>query len=211
MKYIEKGKEPNTFTEWKALSNDDWQAEYESMGSEIKNIVKKALTEDQGFLCCYCQKRLVFKNSHIEHFKPQKDNNVDPLDYSNMLCSCQNQLKKGEPRHCGNLKEDWFDAELLISPLDADCEKRFTYFADGNIKSAELNDEAAHKTIKKLGLDIPKLNDLREKVIEPFIDEDLDQQELKQFVAGYLEKDSQGMFNEFFMAIKCLFGEYTLL
>jgi uncharacterized protein (TIGR02646 family) len=211
MKYIEKGPEPEPFTEWKALSNDDWQPTYDVMGSSLKNSVKERLMKDQGFLCCYCERRLTAEDSHIEHFAPQSDILVDPLDYANLLCSCQKQLKKGEPRHCGNLKEDWFDADLLISPLDPGCENRFTFTADGGIRSVESGDDGAKKSIKMLGLGIPKLNDMRKKAIEPFIEETLDEQELKHFVTGYLDKDSQGVFGEFYMAIKCLFGEYTYL
>ena len=209
MKYVEKNPEPETFTQWKALSSDDWQPAYDSMGSSIKTDVKKALMQEQGFLCCYCERRLIDEDSHIEHFKPQSDNETDPLDYCNLLCSCQNRMNKGEPRHCGNLKEDWFDAALLISPFEPDCENRFTFTADGGIRAAEPGDRAARTSMIKLGLGIPKLNDLRKKAIEPFIDETLDEQELKMFVTGYLEKDSQGMFGEFYMAIKRLFGEYT--
>jgi len=209
MKYIEKVPEPEALAQWKALSCDDWKPTYDSMGSPLKNSVKEALMKEQGFLCCYCERRLIFEDSHIEHLRPQSDNTVDPLDYSNLLCSCQNRLNKGEPRHCGNLKENWFDAELLISPLESDCENRFTFTADGGIRSALPGDSAACASIKKLGLGIPKLNDLRKKAVEPFIDETLDEQELKMFITGYLEKDPQGMSGEFYMTIKCLFGEYT--
>ena len=207
MKYIEKGPEPETFLEWKALPHDNWEPEYNSMGSLHKNRLKEALMKEQGYICCYCERRLVAEDSHIEHFKPRSDPSVDPLDYANMLCSCQNQLKKGEPRHCGNLKEDWFDASLLVSPLSPDCEQKFIFTVDGGIH-AKTADEAAFATIEKLGLNIPKLNDLREKAMEPFLDETLSEQELKQFVTGYLQKNTQGMYGEFCMAIKDVFSDY---
>ncbi|MCP3944507.1 MAG: TIGR02646 family protein [Desulfobacteraceae bacterium] len=206
MKYIQKGFEPQKLTEWKSLANDNWQPEYGLMGGKLKTIVKKSLTREQGCLCCYCERRLDLNDSHIEHFNPQSNDEVDPLDYSNMLCSCQNRLKKGEPRHCGNLKDDWFDSELLISPFDPECENKFSFMADGKIKSRKLNDAATDTTIKELGLDIPKLNDLRKKIIEPFIDETLDEDEFKIFVTQYLKPDSDGFLCEFYMTIKSLFG-----
>jgi len=208
MKYIQKGIEPQEFIDWKSDANDDWQPDYNSMGSQLKTIVKESLTLEQEYLCCYCERRLTLNDSHIEHFNPQSHNEIDPLEYSNMLCSCQNRLKKGEPRHCGNLKDDWFDSELLISPLDPSCENRFSFKADGTIKSSEPGDDAVDKTIEKIGLDIPKLNDLRKKVIEPFIDDILSEQDLKDFVAAYLEPDAQGVTGEFYMTIKSLFGAY---
>ncbi len=208
MKYIQKGIEPQELTDWKSLANDDWQPDYDSMGGQLKTIVKESLMQEQGYLCCYCERRLTLNDSHIEHFVPQSNADIDPLDYSNILCSCQNRLNKGEPRHCGNLKGKWFDSELLISPFDPDCENKFLFIADGRIKPSETGDYSADITIKKLGIDIPKLNDLRRKAIEPFIDDILSEQELKIFVTAYLEPDSQGAFGEFYMAIKSLFGVY---
>lgn len=123
-----------------------------------------------------------------------------------MLCSCQNQLKQGEPRHCGKLKSNWFDLHLLISPFDSTCETRFTYTADGKIHPANKSDNAARTTIEKLGLNIPKLNALRKNAIEPFLDETLNNQEFSLFVTGYLRKSHDGLFGEFWTTIDFLFG-----
>lgn len=207
MKYIVKQNEPKALTDWKALVNSDWQPVYDELSGATKQAVKNALMAEQGGICCYCERRLTDEDSHIEHFRPQSDQEVDPLDFGNLLCSCQKQLKKGEPRHCGNLKEDWYDPELLVSPLDPGCENRFGYTGDGAIKAASEHDQAAQKTIKQLGLGIPKLNALRAKAIEPFLDDELSLEEIKMFVAGYLTKDSTGMFGEFWTTICYLFGD----
>lgn len=210
MKYIAKEREPKAFADWKALANEDWQPTYGDLAGEPKNAVKMALKAEQGYICCYCERRLNDDDSHIEHFRPQSDPAVDPLDFGNLLCSCQNQVKKGEPRHCGNLKDDWFDQNLLVSPLDPDCENRFAFTGDGEIKSLADNDPAASETIKKLGLDIPKLNALRAKAIEPFLEDGLSPQEMQAFVSGYLNKDASGRFGEFWTTIRYLFGGYVL-
>ncbi len=157
MKHIIKQEEPEDFTKWKALKNDEWSPTYSKLSGDIKSIVKTALMTEQGYLCCYCERRLTDNDAHVEHFRPQHNKSFDSLDFSNMLCSCQNQLKKGEPRHCGNLKDDWFDEELLISPLDPECESRFAFTGDGYISSAQSTDSATTETIVRLGLDIPKL------------------------------------------------------
>ena len=211
MKWIRKQEEPEAFTDWKALANEDWQPSYDTLSGDPKEAVKTALMKEQGYICCYCERRLVDADSHIEHFRPQSDPDVDPLDFSNMLCSCQDQLKKGEPRHCGVLKDDWFDSQLLISPLDPDCETRFAFSGRGRIKPAQKTDEAAIETIARLGLDIPKLNDLRASAIEPFIDEALSTEELAQFVSGYLKMDNGNQFNQFWTTIRYLFGDYATL
>ncbi len=211
MKYIEKRDEPEVFSGWKALANEYWQPTFENLAGEPKNDVKKALMAEQGYICCYCERQLTDDDSHIEHFRPQSDPTVDPLDFGNLLCSCQNQIKRGEPRHCGNLKGRWFSPNLLVSPLDPDCEKRFAFTGDGIIKPADEDDKAAFETITRLGLDIPKLNALRVKAIEPFLDEDLTTEEIQSFVSGYLAKDTSGRFGEFWTTIHYLFGGFIVV
>jgi len=164
---------------------------------------------EQGYICCYCECRLIAGDSHIEHFRPQSDPTVDALGFSNMLCSCQNQLKKGDPQFCGNRKDNWFDEDLLISPFDPDCENRFSFTGDGGIGSKDENDHAADETIRRLGLGLPKRNDMRANAIEPFIDEGLTDEEMGLWVAGYLEMDDQGMFGTFWTTIRYLFGAYV--
>ena len=206
MKYIVKQEEPAAFTEWKALRNDDWMPTYKKLSGDIKSIVTAALMVEQGYICCYCERRLTDNDAHVEHFRPQHDESVDPLDFSNMLCSCQNQLKKGDPRHCGNLKDHWFDEQLLISPLDPECEGRFSFTGDGYISSAQPTDKAATETVVRLGLDIPKLRSLRKSAIEPFLDDSLNQDDVNRFVSGYLQRDSGGMYGEFWSTVRYLFG-----
>ena len=161
MKHIEKQDEPQAFIDWKALADENWQPTYDNLSSDTKRAVKYALMAEQGNICCYCERRLTDDDSHIEHFMPQSDPAVDPLDFGNLLCSCQKQIKKGEPRHCGNLKGDWFDRDLLVSPLTLDCENHFAFTGDGGIKSLTENDPSANETIVRLGLGIPKLNAMR--------------------------------------------------
>jgi uncharacterized protein (TIGR02646 family) len=208
MKYIEKKPEPQSFADWKKLANDDWQPTYETLSGSVKKDVKIALMAEQGDLCCYCERRLADEDSHIEHFRPQSDPTVDPLDFANMICSCQNHLKKGEPLHCGNLKGDWFDLDLLVSPLDRTCEARFAFTGDGYIQPAEKADLSAVTTIEKLGLDVPKLRALRKSALDSFLDDDLSQEELQSFVTGYLRPSETGRFNEFWTTIRYLFREY---
>jgi len=209
MKYIVKQGEPVAFSDWKALANDDWQPTYNDLSGVEKRDVKAALMAEQGHICCYCERRLIDSDSHIEHFQPQSDPAFDPLDFDNLLCSCQNQIKKGEPRHCGNLKDDWFDSVLLVSPFDPGCEERFAHTGDGLIKPASEHDQGAAETIKKLGLDLPKLNALREKAIEPFLDDQMSEDDMRAFVSGYLKKDAQGRYGEFWTTIRYLFRGYV--
>ena len=206
MKYIVKQEEPAALAEWKALKNDEWSPTYGKLSGDVKNIVKMALMAEQGYICCYCERRLTDNDSHIEHFSSQENTSTDPLDFTNLLCSCQQRLKRGEPRHCGNLKDKWFDEQLLLSPLDPECESRFAFTGDGYISSAQPTDKAATETVVRLGLDIPKLRSLRKSAIEPFLDDSLNQDDVNRFVSGYLQRNSSGMYGEFWTTINYLFG-----
>lgn len=206
MKHIVKGDEPEDLSAWKALANDDWQPTFAVLANPQKKAVLDALKAEQGFICCYCERRLVVGDCHIEHFQPQSDDSVDGLDFGNMLCSCQDRLNKGDPRHCGNFKGNWFDDRLLVSPFDSDCEQRFSYTGDGEIHVSAEADAAAKETIAKLGLGIPKLNALRGEAISVFLDDiDLSDDEFRHFVDGYLQKNEQGEYGEFWTTIKYLF------
>lgn len=209
MKRIFKQPEPAALSDWKARANADWQPTYDDLRGREKDAVKQSLMAEQGHICCYCERRLRDMDSHIEHFRPQNDALCDPLDYGNLLCSCQNKIPKGDPRHCGNLKNGWFDQDLLISPLAEACEEHFAYSGDGQIRTTDPTDRAARVTIEKLGLGIPKLNDLRKSAIEPFLDPELSEVEFRQFLAAYLRPDAQGLLGEFWTTIHYLFGAHA--
>lgn len=206
MKFIVKGPEPTELLSWKAQANEDWQPTYDDLRDPEKTAVLNALLLDQGYLCCYCERSIAAGDCHIEHMIPQSNGNVDPLDYSNLLCSCQRDLKKVEPRHCGHKKDEWFEPNLFISPLDLQCERAFTFLPNGEILPGCESDEAASTTIEKLGLDIPKLTKMRKEVFEPFLDANLSELDLRDFVAGYLQKDKDGRFSAFHVAVETVFG-----
>lgn len=70
MKHIKKNKEPEAFTKWvKKNSKKSWE-EFTQGSGEIKNILNDALLKEQGYLCCYCECRVV-DSYHIDHFKPR--------------------------------------------------------------------------------------------------------------------------------------------
>ena len=207
MKYIEKSSvEVSSLRDWKEQDKmyKREKAKWKRFVKPYKEDFKKDLIDEQGGICCYCEQKLKIDDSHLEHLLPQ---NLDIFskslfDYNNLLCSCQKELTKGEPRHCGNSKGSWYDKDLLVSPLDINCEIKFKYNNDGTI---EPTDEASRLTIVHLQLNIDKLNDLRNKAIEPFLDEELSIEEIQLFTKGYVEQRN-GKYNEFYTTIQYLFG-----
>lgn len=207
MKYVIKHQEPSSLSNLKISHPNITYTDLGAYYPTIKSEVKRALMQEQGYICCYCEGRISTNDSHIEHFRPKSDLSVDSLDFSNLLCSCLKDKVAGDPLHCGHLKNNWFDPILLISPFDISCETKFRYKPDGLISPADPNDQAAKETINKLGLNIPKLIAMRKQAIESFtdIENPLSPSELQQFVANYLQQDVQGRFSQFWTTIKYLY------
>ncbi len=202
MKHIRKqSTEPAELTAFKQAANEDWKPTYQDLTKPAKQAIATALMQEQGYICCYCESRIAAADSHIEHLIPQDDPTCNPLDYGNMLCSCLQQARKGEPLHCGHAKGN---RVLPITPLEPHCEQVFAYTIDGHIRAAA---NGAAETIKILRLDIPKLRAKREEAITPFLDANLSPQEFNDFVIGYLQKDVYGRFNPFYTTIENIFAK----
>ena len=200
MRFIVKGNEPASFTEWKALANENWQPTFDLLANPVKRDLCDALKREQGFICCYCERELSAKDYHIEHLNPQSVHDGDDLDYQNLLCSCLNKTAKGAPLHCGKAKDD---NRLPIHPLMENCQQYFIFEGNGKITS---DDDQAKETIQLLKLDLGKLNDLRKGVLEPFLEQELSDQDFENFVKGYLEGDDKPA--PFASAIEYIFRDF---
>ncbi len=202
MKYITKGQEPQELLDFKAAENENWKPRYGDLTSEAKTALKASLMQEQGWICCYCERRLEDNDSHIEHLRPRSKPQfaAAELEYSNLLCSCQERLKPKEPRHCGTAKDDWYEETLMVSPLDQTCEDRFQFTADGGVYARQNGDVAAQKTIEALNLGIAKLQAMRAAAIEGLLDL------MPADVTRYLRRDADGTFPPFFVAIRQVLG-----
>lgn len=170
MKQIIKQEEPVVFSEWRQRDHMAHRPNWNRVPGEVKVAIHESLMSEQGFICSYCECSIVSEVSHVEHFRPVKKYQDRQLDYENMHCSCQRELRRGEARHCGFKKGSWFSEELLISPLEADCDRNFLFTGNGEIFPRNGNDQRAIKTIKKLGLNLPKLRALRSAAIDALRD-----------------------------------------
>lgn len=138
-----------------------------------QNIVDACLQEQQG-LCAYTGQPVVNGSGHIEHLIPRSVScRAEPprpeqtIDWRNMVVCFP---APGSPCHYGAIRKgDWpSDTEVddFVSPLDARCERRFRYNRQGGVAPMNINDEPARKTIERLGLDHPFLNDARRRAIQ---------------------------------------------
>ena len=97
MKHIQKSKPPDDFTNWKNLANENWQPSWKNFQKPQKTSVHKSLLKEQGFICCYCGRRIILLDSHIEHFKPRNKYLDLQLDYANLIASCQGESEEPPP------------------------------------------------------------------------------------------------------------------
>ena len=195
MKQIVKVTEPEEFSRWKTNDRMAHRPNWNRVPGQIKQVIHESLMREQGFICCYCEASVVKTDSHIEHFRPREYFSQLQLHYTNLHCSCQRDPGPGEPIHCGHRKGSWFDGDLLLSPLDPDCEVRFQFTANGDIFPRD-GDPAAETTIKRLGLDLPKLNALRSATVDALID--LSEAQIRQL----LDRGTDGRFQEFHTTIR---------
>lgn len=208
MKKIEKGKEPRSLTEHRAKGGD--------FDGLPKDELREQLLDEQGFICCYCMKRIPEKDwphTKIEHVKSQKQNPELQLNYRNLLISCtgnENGTKimrscdtsKGENNLSFNLSENNFNIESIIK-----------YLPNGEIRSID-------PTIDNEIEDILRLNtkDLRDtragyyKIFEGKIKQIGNEFKGKKIPKGIFETEKDqlltkfsGKFPEF-----CMVGVYLL-
>ena len=216
MKEIRKGPEPPELTQWN-LDCGGAPAEWDERPPNVGEALKNALLAEQGHICCYCGRRIVPGDYHIEHQVPRHGPMGDvslTFAYRNLFASCQANLGRRDPRHCGTAKGDWYDAKLFVSPLDPGCEGRFIYDVDGKVRGADPADEGAKETIAHLDLDGARLRALRNKAIEALVDgldPDLEPEERRVLLADYAARDAQGRFQSFCFvlaaALRSLYGD----
>ncbi|WP_375514570.1 retron system putative HNH endonuclease [uncultured Nostoc sp.] len=215
MKHIKKGQEPEKFTNWKALENDDWKPSWDdNFQTPEKPVVHDALLKEQGYICCYCGMRITRTTSHIEHLKPRSTYPNLALEYTNLIASCQGESEEPPtvPVHCGHKKKYWYDENLMVSPLEINCADFFKYPASGEIQPTDNPGKkvVAETTIKKLALDIDKLQNMRRVAIDAALlaTEGLTEIEIKLLAEGYEKLDVDGQYTPFCAAIGYLLNNY---
>lgn len=203
MKYIQKSQPPQDFIDWKKLANQDWQPNWDNFQKPQKTSIHKSLLQEQGFICCYCGRRIVLEDSHIEHFKPRNKYPNLQLDYINLIASCE--IDQDEPPpipvHCGHKKGAWYEENLMVSPVKSNCDDFFRYTDDGQILATKEFDkqEAAKTTIEKLDLNINRLQKMRSAAIEGILDGlDLtDIQTIQDLINAFEKPNRNGEYEEF--------------
>lgn len=207
MRHIQKAAEPATFSLWRAGTSTDWAPSFGALSGDVKANLKHALLQEQGFVCCYCERRVAAggdqdETCHIEHLVAQEAAPDRDLDYTNLLCSCT--ATRGA--HCGMKKGR---ASITIHPLQADCTLTLVFRSDGSVDArAGDHEDDARRTIQTLGLNAPTLQQQRRQAIGYFLDVTRAMPvEQVRLIAGQLQnRDDDGRFLPMATAIQSLLG-----
>jgi uncharacterized protein (TIGR02646 family) len=138
--------------------------------------VEAGLHAEQGGLCAYTglcirlsPNALREVDFHLEHVVPQTHCEYgQDADYANIVACWPKPNCGFEAKYGAVKKGSWPPPDekyLFVSPLDPGCTERFSFNLRGEIFPTIENDEAAKKTINKLGLDDPELIALRRSAI----------------------------------------------
>ena len=161
---VNKKSEPEEFTKYKSKNKI---INWDSFSTEIKQILKQYLLEEQENRCCpYCEIEINLDKSHIEHIKPKNTFPKLLSDYNNFIACCLTN------KRCGDSKASEWD-ELFINPVIENPEDYFEY----DIKTGEITPifkegnryEKAKYTIDLLNLNDSRLCGIRKKYIFEFL------------------------------------------
>lgn len=204
MKYIHKNPEPIELRQYKQTPNASYMGLRKKKA--LYRAVKLSLAQEQGFICCYCGRRIsgVSSDTQIEHLYAKGTPVYDEmqLDYETNLLACCDGGK--QERSGGAIrKEDLFceslkgNTILPVNPLCVECENKFLFSDDGEVIGVSKDAEV---TIKILNLNSPVIKNMRKYAIDnyalcPITDW---QTELNRLA----NKDSKGQYEEFCFVLK---------
>jgi uncharacterized protein (TIGR02646 family) len=106
--------------------------------SDLTPPLKTALAQEQGYICCYCMRRISEKQLSVEHYISQSHHSSSPLtpeehrqndlNFLNMLASCN--LKD---RNCSGIRGNLW---ITVDPRKKECESLVKIERSGKVSSS---------------------------------------------------------------------------
>lgn len=126
-----------------------------------KDELREPLLEDQGWLCCYCMRRIDSRGMKIEHFRSQSSHPEQALDWRNLLAACHGG--EGRPREAQTCDTRKADEDLTLDPR-TDSIRVIRYLGSGRLDV----DAPAHiaDVEQRLNLNAMTLRQARAQAIE---------------------------------------------
>lgn len=177
------------------------EIDFNHIDQTTKQFLRNILLEDQGFICCYCQKRIpenTLPKSKIEHFLSQEENKDKVFDFRNLFIACNG--KTGEIEACDTARGSAVFEFLDL--LDLNLANYFKYTKIGEMYS---NTASINKDIDILNLNNQNLKKDRQAVCESilFMKRKINsrggdfQKQIAKEVQKWKNKDEHGMFKEY--------------
>ncbi len=178
-----------------------------------KSKLRRTLLEEQGYICCYCNRALEDKhNTIIEHFNPKglEIFRHQTFDYYNLFACCDGgERDKTKPRetYCTLFKgrKNPVDPIPIISPLNPACENLFEYGEQGAVNSVV---KEANYTIDFLNLNAKSLKLQRSAAINTYIYEILSDDVDTTTELERLRTKVNGKFEPFCIAVYSVLKNY---
>jgi uncharacterized protein (TIGR02646 family) len=130
MRFIKKNKknEPRSL---RKLRKDG--GKYSDLRGETKEAVRNALLGEQGYLCCYCLRRI--NKLEIEHIQSQTEYPEKDLEYTNLIASCARDASQDKVLHCNAAKGA---TEIVLNPTDKNLMESIYFTANGYVHTENI-------------------------------------------------------------------------
>lgn len=193
MIWINKGKEPQEWTERRSTPNVKYEAIPE---------LRDALLREQGYICAYCMRRIpatdngVDTTSKIEHILSRENHPNLQMQYSNMVICCPGCVD-GKHLHCDASKGE---RDLKCSPLKQHAMQAIQYtVSSAEIKSINAKYNAELNDILCLNIELLKKNrkEVWSSVCDRLSKEGWNLTNVRRTLKHFQEKDSEGKFSPY--------------
>ena len=203
MKLINKIAEPQSLIRHRA----NQPAYYEGLPLQAKDDLRKNLLSEQGYICCYCLKRIpekiekegrVIYDMKVEHYQCQDHFPLLQLTYNNLFGACTGN--EGKPKKLQTCDTRKGNEPLTINLLTnaPNCETLFKYNAEGEISSIDDNDVINDQLTDILNLNMQTLKDGRRQVyleVQKKVEAESKQLGTGQLKLKYFETERQKWLN----------------
>jgi uncharacterized protein (TIGR02646 family) len=126
-----------------------------------KDQLREPLLEDQGWLCCYCMRRIDARDMKIEHYRSQTHHSEQALDWRNLLAACKGG--EGRPAAAHTCDTRKADEDLTVDPR-TDSVRGIRYLGSGRL---EVDDPSHTEDVeRRLNLNMPELRQVRAQAID---------------------------------------------
>ena len=199
MKQIIKTVEPQSLIQHRA----NQPSFFDNLPHAAKEDLRQSLLSEQGYICCYCMKRIPEKvekdgivsyDMKVEHYKCQDFHEDLQLNYRNLFGACIGN--EGQPSRIQTCDTKKGNKELTINLLinAPCCENLFKYNAEGEIMSVDDNNEINRQLNEVLNLNMQTLKDGRSEIyleVQRKVEAHSRQLGSKQLRVNYIEREKQ--------------------